>query len=297
VNADSGIQVSISQAALAARELSTSGLDAGLSIPVIASAGGYESYLAEELLHLGPTRNSSLLKHRTLDSVRQPNGPEVDAPVILLADAGWPGTRPLAGLALPSILDRMDRLWTPWRYSYVTQADPQARTGVPAALNAWPVSEADDKHCVFCNMIAAVDYAIDHGMARDEAEQAAHIVYRGRDCFVCLNAYPYATGHMLIVPYQHVDSLAALPLESAHEMIAIAQRAERVLKEVYRPAGINMGLNLGEAAGAGIAGHIHLHALPRWIGDTNFMTVTAETRVLPESLDVTWTKLRLTFKI
>lgn len=191
----------------------------------------------------------------------------------------------------------MDRLWTPWRYSYVTQTDPQARTGVPAALNAWPASEADDKHCVFCNMIAAVDYAIANGMARDDAERAAHILHRGTTCFVCLNAYPYATGHMLIVPYQHVDSLAAMPPESAQELIAIAQHAELALKQVYKPGGINLGLNLGEAAGAGIAGHLHLHALPRWIGDTNFMTVTAETRVLPEALDVTWAKLRLTFKI
>jgi ATP adenylyltransferase len=102
---------------------------------------------------------------------------------------------------------------------------------------------------------------------------------------------------MLMVPYQHVDSLAAMPTESAQEMITIAQRAELALKQVYKPAGINMGLNLGEAAGAGIAGHLHLHALPRWVGDTNFMTVTAETRVLPESLDVTWAKLRLNFKI
>ena len=98
----------------------------------------------------------------------------------------------------------MDRLWTPWRYSYITHADPQARTGVPAALNAWPPSEAEDKHCVFCNMIAAVDYAIAHGMPRETAEQAVHIVHRGAHCFICLNAYPYTTGHVMIVPYQHL---------------------------------------------------------------------------------------------
>jgi ATP adenylyltransferase len=190
----------------------------------------------------------------------------------------------------------MDRLWTPWRFSYVTQADPRARTGVPAELSAWPTSEAEDKHCVFCNMVAAVDYAVAQGMARETAEQEAGILYRGTTCFVCLNAYPYSTGHLLIVPYLHVDSLAAMSLESAHEMIVIAQRAELGLKQVYRPDGINMGINLGEAAGAGIADHIHLHVLPRWMGDTNFMTVVAETRVLPESLDVTWAKLRPTFK-
>ena len=192
----------------------------------------------------------------------------------------------------------MDRLWTPWRYSYITRSDPQARSGVPAALNAWPPAgaENEDKHCVFCNMIAAVDYAVAQGMARDCAEEAAHIVYRGRNCFVCLNAYPYSTGHVMIVPYEHLDSLAALPSATAQELIELAQRVERTLRDIYRPGGINMGLNLGQAAGAGIADHMHLHVLPRWIGDTNFMTVTAETRVLPEPLDVTWSKLRANFK-
>jgi ATP adenylyltransferase len=189
----------------------------------------------------------------------------------------------------------MDRLWTPWRYSYITRSDPQARSGVPEALNAWPPSGVEDKHCVFCNMIAAVDYAIANGMPREAAEEAAHIVYRGRQCFICLNAFPYSTGHMLLVPYEHVDSLAAVGAEAAQELMVLAQRSEGALREVYKPGGINMGLNLGEAAGAGIADHIHLHALPRWSGDTNFMTVTAETRVLPESLDVTWAKLRLPF--
>jgi ATP adenylyltransferase len=191
----------------------------------------------------------------------------------------------------------MDRLWTPWRYSYVTQADPQTRSGVPAALNAWPPADADDKHCVFCNMIAAVDYAIANGMPREAAEQAACIVYRGVHCFVCLNVYPYTTGHVMVVPYQHLASLAALPLDAANELIHLAQRAELALREVYKPGGLNMGINLGEAAGAGIADHLHLHVLPRWIGDTNFMTVTAETRVLPEPLDVTWAKLRPPFEI
>jgi ATP adenylyltransferase len=190
----------------------------------------------------------------------------------------------------------MDRLWTPWRYSYVTHADPEARTGVPATLNAWPPSEAEDKHCVFCNMIAAVDYAIANGMPRETAEKAVHIVHRDSHCFICLNAYPYTTGHVMIVPYQHLASLAAVPREAANELMLLTQRAEQALREVYKPSGLNMGLNLGEAAGAGIADHIHLHVLPRWLGDTNFMTVTAETRVLPEPLDVTWEKLRLAFK-
>jgi ATP adenylyltransferase len=190
----------------------------------------------------------------------------------------------------------MDRLWTPWRYSYITRSDPQARSGVPAALSAWPPTEAEDKHCVFCNMIAAVDYAVDQGLERDVAEKAAHIVYRGQYCFICLNAFPYSTGHLLLLPYQHLDTLAALPVDVAHELMTLAQRSELALREVYLPGGINMGLNLGEAAGAGIADHMHVHALPRWSGDTNFMTVTAETRVLPEALEVTWERLRAVFK-
>jgi ATP adenylyltransferase len=101
----------------------------------------------------------------------------------------------------------------------------------------------------------------------------------------------------MIVPYEHLASLAAVPVEAANELMSLAQRSELILREVYKPSGLNMGLNLGEAAGAGIADHIHLHALPRWLGDTNFMTVTAETRVLPEPLDVTWAKLRPGFKI
>jgi len=188
----------------------------------------------------------------------------------------------------------MDRLWTPWRYSYITGAELQAHAGVPAALSAWPPAgaQAEDKHCVFCNMIAAVDYAIAHGMPAETAERHALIVYRGPGCFVCLNAYPYSTGHVLLVPYLHTGSLAALPAETAEELIGLAQRMETTLREVYRPGGINLGLNLGEAAGAGIANHMHLHALPRWVGDTNFMTVTAETRILPEPLEITWERLR-----
>ncbi len=187
----------------------------------------------------------------------------------------------------------MDRLWTPWRYNYITGAEPQARAGVPPALAEWPATE--DKHCVFCNMIAAADYAIAHGISPETAERAAHIVHRGPLCFVCLNAYPYGTGHVLIVPYQHLNSLAALPLEAAHELIVTAQQIERCLRSIYHPDGLNFGMNLGESAGAGVANHIHLHALPRWSGDTNFMTATAETRVLPEMLDVTWKKLRDSF--
>jgi ATP adenylyltransferase len=185
----------------------------------------------------------------------------------------------------------MDHLWTPWRYSYVSRADKDARKGVPSALAAWP----GDMGCVFCNMIAAVDFAIAAGGDPTLAEQAAYILHRGQSCFLCLNAFPYSTGHVLIVPYRHVDTLATLETVEATEMIMLAQAIERCLRSVYRPDGLNFGLNLGEAAGAGVANHIHMHGLPRWSGDTNFMTVIAETRVLPETLDITWIRLRQAF--
>jgi ATP adenylyltransferase len=144
-------------------------------------------------------------------------------------------------------------------------------------------------------MLAATDYAIAQGMQPDIAERASHILHRGQHCFICLNAYPYATGHVLVLPYFHTSSLSETPPEAAYEMMDFARQMETSLRRVYRPDGINLGMNLGEAAGAGVANHIHLHVLPRWIGDTNFMTTTAETRVLPEALDVTWARLREAF--
>jgi ATP adenylyltransferase len=144
-------------------------------------------------------------------------------------------------------------------------------------------------------MLAATDYAIAQGMGSEKAEKAAHIVHRGQHCFICLNAYPYATGHVLVLPYLHTDSLSKTPVDATHEIMDLTQRMEASLRSVYRPDGINLGMNLGEAAGAGVANHIHLHILPRWVGDTNFMTTTAETRILPEALDVTWAKLREAF--
>jgi ATP adenylyltransferase len=187
----------------------------------------------------------------------------------------------------------MDHLWTPWRYTYVSTSDKASRQGVPPFLDAWP----GDEHCVFCNMIAAVRYAEEHGTLPEDAERAAGIVLRAQYNFLCLNAYPYATGHVMVVPYLHEQSLAALEPPAAHEMMDIAQKTERAFAELYSPHGMNFGLNLGKAAGAGVAGHLHLHALPRWAGDTNFMTTIAETRVLPETLDVTWQRLRGFFHI
>jgi ATP adenylyltransferase len=190
----------------------------------------------------------------------------------------------------------MDYLWTPWRYAYLVDADPSSpkgmRKGVPPALAAWP----GDCDCVFCNLIAATRFAIEHGIPAKEAERAAHIVQRAEHCFICLNAFPYTSGHVMIVPYAHQETLASLDEAAALEMMRLAQRTDAVLRQVYSPHGINMGLNLGQAAGAGIAAHLHMHALPRWLGDSNFMTVIGETRVLPETLDDTWERLRAGFE-
>jgi ATP adenylyltransferase len=189
----------------------------------------------------------------------------------------------------------MDYLWTPWRYAYLVDSDPSSlkggRKGVPQALAAWP----GDCDCVFCNLIAATRFAVEHGMPVKEAERAAHIVLRAEHCFICLNAFPYTSGHVMVVPYAHEETLAALDRAAALEMMTLAQRTDAVLRQVYQPNGINMGLNLGQAAGAGIAAHLHMHALPRWLGDSNFMTVIGETRVLPETLDSTWERLRAGF--
>jgi ATP adenylyltransferase len=185
----------------------------------------------------------------------------------------------------------MEQLWTPWRYAYVTAADGVIRSGVPAELKAWP----GDLGCVFCNLIASVDYAIANGMDRDAAEAAGGVILRGRHCFICLNAFPYTSGHVMVMPYAHLDRLAALPHETAQELMALAQRTELALQRVYSPEGFNFGMNVGRSAGAGVASHIHLHAMPRWTGDTSFMTTVADTRVLPEELGTTWKRLREMF--
>jgi ATP adenylyltransferase len=186
----------------------------------------------------------------------------------------------------------MDYLFTPWRYAYITAADGAPRPGVPSSLAAWP----DDLGCVFCNLIASIDHAIANGMSADQAEAAGGLILRGRHCFICLNAYPYTSGHVMVMPYAHLDRLAKLPTETAHELIDLAQRTETVLQKLYNPHGFNFGLNLGRAAGAGVAEHLHLHAMPRWEGDTNFMTTIAESRVLPEDLDHTWKRMREAFQ-
>ncbi len=158
----------------------------------------------------------------------------------------------------------MDHIWSPWRYKYVTNAAP-------------------DDECVFCAKLAG---------GNDEVN---YIVHRGVHNFVLLNLFPYTNGHMLVAPYAHVAEFEALPAEAAREMTDLTQQAVRHLKAEYRPNGINVGMNLGQCAGAGIAGHLHMHILPRWYGDVSFMTSISETRVLPEELSETWRKLRGAF--
>jgi ATP adenylyltransferase len=158
----------------------------------------------------------------------------------------------------------MERLWTPWRLAYVVEA------GTPAP------------GCIFCD-----------ALARGEGESL--IVHRGRRAFVILNKFPYNNGHVMVVPYRHLGRLTDLEPEERDELMRLTQAAERVLTEVYQPHGFNMGLNLGKPAGAGVLDHLHMHVVPRWNGDTNFMSVVGETRVLPEELDRTAARVRPLF--
>jgi len=157
----------------------------------------------------------------------------------------------------------MDYLWTPWRYQYMAQA-------------------AQEKHadCIFCDAIE-----------RNRDEETL-IVYRGNKAFVILNRFPYTSGHVMIVPYTHVAELHLCEPGSLQEIMELAQEVETAFRNDYKPDGMNLGMNLGRAAGAGVAGHLHLHMLPRWIGDSSFMTVTGETRVLPEELKTTYERLK-----
>jgi len=154
----------------------------------------------------------------------------------------------------------MDYLWTPWRYSYVANPDK-------------------DDGCIFCTAASAGEDA------------RTFIVYRAAKNFIILNRFPYTAGHVMIVPYAHVADLSACEPAALDEMMRLAQRVERALAAMYSPQGYNLGMNLGRSAGAGVAGHLHLHVLPRWTGDTNFMTTVGETRVHAEELSATYEKL------
>jgi ATP adenylyltransferase len=157
----------------------------------------------------------------------------------------------------------MDYLWTPWRYQYLEQA-----------------TQGKQPDCIFCD-----------ALARNRDEETL-IVHRGKKSFVILNRFPYTSGHVMVVPYAHVAELHLCEPAALQEMMELAQKLETVYHNEYKPDGMNLGMNLGKAAGAGVAGHLHLHMLPRWIGDSNFMTVTGETRVHPEELRTTFDRLK-----
>lgn len=129
-----------------------------------------------------------------------------------------------------------------------------------------------------------------------EEDESNFVVHRATHAFIVLNLYPYITGHMLVVPYLHTSEFDSIAKEITDEMMDLTKRSQAVLREVYAPAGFNVGINLGAAAGAGITDHVHIHVLPRWSGDTNFMTTVAESRVIPEDLKTTYTKLRTKFE-
>jgi ATP adenylyltransferase len=155
---------------------------------------------------------------------------------------------------------RMDRLWTPWRMSYVG-------TGKPVG-------------CIFCVKPA------------EDRDEEHLILGRTERAYVLLNLYPYNSGHLMVVPYLHTGDLATLPSDIGAEVLTLTQKALAALTDEYHPQGFNVGMNLGEVAGGSVSAHLHLHVVPRWGGDTNFMPITAETKVLPETLDQTYRRLR-----
>jgi len=165
----------------------------------------------------------------------------------------------------------LEHLWAGWRSDYIVEATARERAGG---------APDDEDACVFCRLAAS----------GPPAEENL-VVWRGELTFVVLNAYPYASGHVLVMPLRHTGALAGLTEGESAELWWAAQRAVATIEAAYDPDGLNMGANLGRAAGAGLPAHVHLHVLPRWAGDTNFMTSVAETRVMPETLQLSWKRL------
>lgn len=157
----------------------------------------------------------------------------------------------------------MDVLWSPWRYDYIKTGDEKK------------------SDCVFCSVLESP--------ASDEEK---FILHRAGLNFVILNIYPYTSGHLMIVPFKHIADLDQADKATTDEMMDLAKHCQSAIREVYRPNGINLGMNLGKAAGAGVAEHFHMHILPRWIGDANFMTAVGQTRTIPEDLRTTYEKLK-----
>ncbi|HVM65028.1 MAG TPA: HIT domain-containing protein [Acidimicrobiales bacterium] len=161
----------------------------------------------------------------------------------------------------------LEQLWAGWRRDYIVAATEAERLG-------------DGEGCVFCAIAAGGAPSQDNG-----------VVWRGSLTYAVLNAYPYASGHLLVLPLRHVEDLAQLTDEESRQLWETMRTAVEALGAAYEPDGVNLGANLGRAAGAGIPSHVHLHAVPRWSGDTNFMTSVAGTRVMPESLPDSWRRL------
>lgn len=157
----------------------------------------------------------------------------------------------------------LQRLWAVWRMKYISSIGKESAS------------------CVFCDIAGR----------EDGAENL--IVHRGRTCYIVLNLYPYNNGHAMVIPHRHVGTLAEMSDEEKLEMMQLADVLQQALVKTLDAEGFNFGMNLGRVAGAGIPGHVHLHVVPRWLGDTNFMPVTAETKVLPEKLEDTYHKVRL----
>lgn len=153
-----------------------------------------------------------------------------------------------------------ERIWAPWRLRYVESA-------------------GDSDECIFCAKPGQGD------------DRQALIVHRGERCFVMLNLFPYTNGHLMVAPYEHLGRLQEIEPAQTGELISLAQRSMSILEDVYGPEGFNMGINQGRFAGAGVEGHIHLHVVPRWAGDTNFMPVVADTKVMPQSLEESYDAL------
>ena len=161
----------------------------------------------------------------------------------------------------------MDRLWTPWRYEYVSGLGEEV------------------EGCVLCDAIAA----------GPDADESKLVLYRGRVNYVIINKYPYTSGHLMVAPYEHIAELRASADDQLAEMMLLARVCETILSGAYSPHGFNIGMNIGRAAGAGIWDHQHLHVVPRWLGDASFMSATADTRLIPETPEATYTRLRPKF--
>lgn len=159
----------------------------------------------------------------------------------------------------------MNHLWSPWRMSYIENHEKE-------------------NGCVFCN-------------AQSQTDSAENLIaYRGKLAYVILNRYPYTSGHLMVIPFAHVSNLEELDAETRAEIMELTSRSMTVLRKIYKPHGFNMGANIGEAAGAGVLGHVHIHIVPRWAGDTNFMSAVGGTRVLPETLEETYKRVKSGFE-